>query len=134
MVNPVTVADLIARHALSAGQSAAAPYLLTDAWAIIRARIPGLEARLTAATLDVALVVQVETAMVLRVLSNPDGKRQEAIDDYSWTRDNAVSTGLMYLSDAELDLLSLPTLTGAFTITPYGVAPGLSYDPWDLIP
>ncbi len=43
--------------------------------------------------------------MALRVARNPDGKKSEAIDDYSWTLDSRVSAGLLYLSDDELALL-----------------------------
>ena len=51
-------------------------------------------------------VVRVLSSAVIRVLKNPDGKRQESIDDYSWTRDNAVSAGVLYFTDAELNDLA----------------------------
>ena len=44
--------------------------------------------------------------MVLRVLRNPNGVRQESIDDYTWIRDNAVSAGLLYVADDEVENLS----------------------------
>ena len=134
--NPVVVADLEARwRLLSAAESIVAAALLEDAWQIMLSRVPYLSTRLdvvapaTVSELSPALVVAVETAMVLRVLKNPDAKRQESIDDYSWMRDNAVSAGLLYLTDDELSDLS-PTggSTDAFTITPFG-SPGYSKRP-----
>ena len=122
MANPAQISDLEARwRPLTAAETTVAEALLEDAWQILLARVPLLQSRLDAATLDPALVVAVESAMVLRVLRNPDGKRQESIDDYSWTRDNAVSAGLLYATDDEVALLSPSgASTNAFTITPYG--------------
>jgi hypothetical protein len=143
MSNPVTARDVETRwHPLSDAERDLAKHLLVDAWAILLARVPTLESRLGASppTLSKALVVTVETAMVLRVMRNPEGKRQESIDDYSWTRDNAVSAGLLYLGDDELALL-VPSgdLSGAFSITPYGptyvAQAGPPYPPfWDVNP
>lgn len=129
--NPALPADVEARwRPLSVAEMAVVAVLLEDAWLILKARISGAEARLDAATLSPQLVVAVEAAMVLRVMRNPDGLRQESIDDYSWTRDNAVSSGLLYLSDDELAMLEpAGAVSGAFTITPSGgtyVAAGYS--------
>jgi hypothetical protein len=78
----------------------------------------------------VSLVVQIECAMVLRVLNNPEGKLQETIDDYTYRLDQSVSTGALYLSDAESSLLtSSGGSDGAFTIRPAGTAPDMVYFP-----
>lgn len=138
MANPVQVTDLETRYrALSSGEQAVAEALLADAWAIMVARVPELEARLTAGTLSAELVTAVECGIVLRVLRNPEGKRMESIDDYSYTRDDTRAGGLLYLSVDELDLLSPDGATGseAFTITPtgepgYAVTLPLNY--WEL--
>ncbi len=109
MVNPATPADLAARwRPLNTAEAAIAQTLLDDAYAILLARLPTLEARMSAVppTVSAELVVGVICSMVLRVLRNPDGKRQESIDDYSWTRDNAVSAGLLYASEDELRLMA----------------------------
>jgi len=87
---------------LTAAELTLATQLLKDAEAIITARLPTLAARVTAGTLTSSLIEAVQVAMVLRVMQNPEGKRQESIDDYSWTRDNAVSSGLLYLGEDEL--------------------------------
>jgi hypothetical protein len=65
-------------------------------------------------------VVRVEVAAVLRVMKNPDGKRSESIDDYTWTLDQAVSAGLLYFTTDELDgLLPGSAIRGrAFMVDP----------------
>jgi hypothetical protein len=61
--------------------------------------------------------------MVLRVLNNPNGKLQETQDDYSYRLDAAVSTGALYVSEAEVALLGANnSVSGSgFTIRPFGV-------------
>jgi hypothetical protein len=60
--------------------------------------------------------------MVVRVLHNPRGFLSEAvtIDDYrrEYRRDAAVSAGVLYVTDAELDALTPQSSRrgGAFTI------------------
>jgi hypothetical protein len=130
--NPVTVADLTNRalRTLSTAETTAAPFLLADAWSIIIAALPSVATRVEAGNPALqALVVQVECAMVLRVLSNPDGKLEEHVDDYEYRYDSARSTGSLYLSDAEAELLGYGDggSDGAFTIKPAGVTPD---DPW----
>lgn len=118
MANPVTVTDLEFRwRPLTPAESTTAWALLEDAWAVLTVRAPALESRLVAETVSMGAVVQVVTAMVLRVLRNPDGKRQVSIDDYSYTIDQARSTGGLYVSDSELELLG-SRVGGAFSIMP----------------
>jgi hypothetical protein len=125
--NPATAADLQHRSikTLSANEVTVGGYLLTDAWNILLASRPSIATRLDALPLDTAfqaLVIQVECAMVLRVLSNPDGKLEEEGDDYRYRLDAARSTGALYVSDAELALLGAgdDQSDGAFTIKPAG--------------
>lgn len=125
--NPATASDLQARslRTLSAQELSVGATLLGDAWNIILARVPSVADRLDALPADLAfkaLVVQVECAMVLRVLSNPDGKLEESVDDYSYRIDAALSTGALYLSDAEEDVLGIGDglSSDAFTIKPAG--------------
>jgi hypothetical protein len=84
---------------------------LDDATALILNRFPQYEAAPT----DVS--TKVACAMVLRVLTNPDGKRQETLDDYSYTVDSSRSRGEVYLSDDEADELRPPTRR-VFSIVP----------------
>lgn len=131
MANPATWADVEKRwRPLSAAERVLVDARLADAWAIVKQRVPDIEARMAAYDpvpdppegLDPAVVVFVLCAMVLRVSQNPEGKRQESIDDYSYMRDNTTAAGQLYLSDDEYGMLiDSPTASeDAFTITPYG--------------
>jgi hypothetical protein len=90
---------------LTPAQQTAATQLLRFAGALVRQQVPRLEDRLNDDTLDPDALAAVVTAMVVRVLQNPDGRRQgsRSIDDFSesWTIDAALSTGALYLSDVE---------------------------------
>jgi hypothetical protein len=73
--------------------------------------------------LSPALVIPVVVAMVVRVLRNPDGKPQESLADYAYTRDAVSASGELTVTDDELELLApIAGVTGAFTISPW-------YDP-----
>lgn len=125
MANPATIIDVAARwRPLTDDETIIGTTLLDDAWALLKLRVPDVEPRLAAipATLDVVLVRMVIVAMVLRVMRNPDGLRQETIQDYSYTRDSGAASGMLTISGDELDLLTPATSGTAFTITPYGVA------------
>lgn len=103
MANPATVEDIEARwRPLSAQETTNAEALLDDAWALLLGRRPTLEADITAATVSEENAIRVVVAMVLRVLRNPDGKLEESIDDYSYRRDSATSTGGLYVTSDEL--------------------------------
>jgi len=101
---------------LTVVETAVATELIERASALIRSQVPGIDARLV---LDANLAIEAKTVcadMVQRVLLNPESKRQESIDDYAWTRDNAVSSGMLYLApDERLRLLApVAQLGGAF--------------------
>jgi hypothetical protein len=120
--NPITTTDLADRwRPLTADEETVAQALLDDAWAVLLAQVPGIEARLEAGTLSEALVRKVETAMVLRVLRNPEGWRQWSIDDASFTRDQSLSAGLLYLAPGEsAELAPVPSSSasrGAYIIS-----------------
>lgn len=123
--NPATSADLQARsfRALSLDEVDVGETLLGDAWAIVLSAKPSVAERLDKSPVDEvfkSLVVQTLCAMVLRVLSNPSGKLEERQDDYQYRLDAAVSSGALYLSDAELARLSEgdDDADGAWTIGP----------------
>ena len=132
MANPATTDDIVRRwRPLSEPETNVAQALLDDAWVILSSRIPTLDATTADGTTDPNLVRAVLSAMVLRVMRNPEGKRQESIDDYSWTRDQAVSTGTLYVSDDELALLRpAGSSSGAFSIRPVGSTDSTPPDPW----
>lgn len=124
MANPATTDDLVSRwRPLSAQEEVNGQTFLDDGWRLLGLRIPDLQAKVTAGVDDYSgLVVATLAVAVLRVMKNPDGKRQESIDDYSWTRDQAVSAGLLYFTTQELDDLNpgSAVLGRAYTIDPLG--------------
>jgi hypothetical protein len=109
MPNPASIADVEARwRPLSAGQETTNAWtFLDDAWVMLRRRMTALGVDVEA---DIATdadlrddVVRVISTAVLRVLRNPEGLSQESVDDYTYRRDEAVSSGLLYFADDELD-------------------------------
>lgn len=125
MTNPASTADLEARwRPLSDQEKINGQTFLEDAWRLLRRRIQTIEADIAADTSGdlQADAVRVLATAVLRVMKNPDGIRQESVDDYSWTRDQAVSAGLLYISDDELNDLIVDGTgpTGAFSINMLG--------------
>lgn len=78
----------------------------------IRAAFPDIDARIASGGIDVDLVSDVATAMVVRVLRNPEGLREVSVDDYRAVRDSTLSSGELGLTDAELELLA-PTAAAA---------------------
>lgn len=123
--NPAERTDLVARsfRTLTEAELTVGETLLGDAWTVVLSAKPNVADRLSAEPpnpLFKSLVVQTLCAMVLRVLSNPAGKLEERQDDYQYRLDSAVSSGALYLSDAELARLSEgdDASDGAWTIGP----------------
>lgn len=140
MAGPANSSDLQNRslRPLSDQEASVGLTMLEDAWGILTARISNLGARVVATPIDAALrglVVQIQVAMVLRVLNNPYGMMTEGADDSSMRRDSAVSTGALYVSDSEADLLSAgdSVSEGAFTIRPKGWRTDPQPDPWTTV-
>jgi hypothetical protein len=101
--NPITTTDLADRwRLLTADEETVAQALLDDAWAVLLAQVPGIEARLEAGTLS-------------------EGWRQWSIDDASFTRDQSLSAGLLYLAPGEsAELAPVPSSSasrGAYIIS-----------------
>jgi hypothetical protein len=122
MANPVTTDDIEVRwRPFSTPEVVTAQALLDDTWALILQKIPDIEARLEAETLDVALVRMVACAAVLRVMKNLDGKQEEQLEDYRYRMGSDAAPGTLYLDEDELILLRAapPVPSGAFTIRPY---------------
>lgn len=126
-MNPVLIEDLEARfRPLSEEERPGAQALLDDAWAIANVQLPALSGNVSSGAVSSDVVRAVICAMVLRVLRNPDGVRSWSVDDYSQTRDNSVSSGALYLSDAELALLGTAAgyrRRGAFSVAPAPAQP-----------
>ncbi len=132
MDSPATTQDVAVRwRSLTDDEELKASVLLDDAWTLIKLRNATIEARITAATLDSALVVMVQCAMVTRVLRNPDGKRRETIEDYSYERADGSSD--LFVTDTELALLDVVSSTStAFTIRPWHDPAVVLETPWDV--
>lgn len=117
-------------RALDQGEQELVAALLDDAEALLIARIPHLLVRAE----DEAyrkLVVMVEANMVVRVLRNPDGFRQESEGGYSYTIDTRAAAGFLTVLADEWQLLGLSG--GAFSIAPsFGAtgSPWWAYPPW----
>lgn len=129
MPSPATISDLIERsfRPLTEAEQQVGAVMLEDAWNLILTHRPHAADRITEPTYR-ALVVQVQCAMVLRVIKNPEGYLSEQIDDYQYRRDSAVSAGALYVSDAELALLGSGSGSeGAFTINTFPIGRGPGY-------
>lgn len=130
MGNPAVYQDVEARwRPLSTQEQTTAQTLLEDVWRLIKRRIPDVEARIADDSDYGDDVIMVEASAVLRVLKNPDGKRQESIDDYTYIRDRANSAGDLYVSDKEWSLLLGETEGKAFSIDTMPAAVDLEADP-----
>lgn len=90
--------------------------LLDDAETKIRRRIRNLTQRAAADPDFRAAVIMVEANAVLRVLRNPEGYRQEAEGNYSYSLNAAVASGHLFIMDSEWADLGVGR--GAFTVAP----------------
>lgn len=118
MPNPATTADLAARwRPLDTAEVPVGETRLADAWRMLKRKVADLEATVAADADYSAEVVRVLCEAVLRVLKNPDGKRQESVDDYSYTRDGSLTSGELYFTDDELDSLATAKRTRAFSFS-----------------
>ena len=104
---------------------------LGDIEALILARVPDLAARIAEGTLSNGTVVMIEANSVIRKIRNPEGKKNERIDDYSFSLNDANARGDLFLTDDEWDLLIPQSSSGAFSTRPYG-AP--DFRSWSVYP
>lgn len=102
--SPAATSDLEARffRPLTTREQDICDQWLEDAYDLLLTRRPNLVADVTAGTVRQATVIRVLCAMVARIFTNPDGKLQEQIDDYSYRRDSLVSSGALTVTDDEL--------------------------------
>jgi hypothetical protein len=88
---------------------------LDDAERLIKTRIPDLDDRITAGSLDEESVKQVEADMILRLIRNPEGYTQESDGNYSYMISAAVASGRLEVREDEWRLLGMRR--GVFTIS-----------------
>lgn len=113
MPSPATVDDVAARfwRPLTDHETAVAQTLLEDAWALLTFKRAKLQDDLDAGTVTQGNVIRVLSAMVARVLNNPQGKSEEALDDYRYKRDASGATGSLMVTPEELlDLTPVGTV------------------------
>lgn len=80
---------------------------LANAHELLRSRVPGLNHKVATEQLREGTVKLVLVNMVVRVLRNPHGYRQQAAGEFSYTIDSANSTGDLVLSEADKELLGI---------------------------
>lgn len=105
-MEPFADADDVAAiwRPLTAQEEEVAGHLLEQASDLLRLTVPNIDALIASDTtgLKEARAKAAVVNAVKRVLSNPDGLLQEQIDDYSWRRDSAVSSGALYIDSGDL--------------------------------
>ena len=115
---PDEVSVLLGRD-FSTAESAQCQGFLDDAEGMILERIPDLIAKIAAGALGFATVARVERRAVRRVMLNPEGKKTERVDDYSYGRDDTTASGEVYISGEEWSWLITTLSSGdAFSIRP----------------
>lgn len=108
MTNPATYADVEKRfpRAMTSREHEVAATLLDDAWSDLQDEVSDLTDRLADPEVTKA-AVRVLAQAVKRVMLNPWGRKQESrgMDDAtrSWTVADAIASGALYFTDAELD-------------------------------
>lgn len=71
---------------------------LADVERMILKRIPDLAAQITASTIDVEDVKQVESDAVLRLARNPDGYQAEGDGSYRYQLHNELASGVLEIT------------------------------------
>lgn len=103
MTNPASITDIEDRfQPLTDAQKNNALAYLGDAWALLTGRLPNLEANMLAGLVSTENVIRVISAMVIRVLRNPNGYLEESIDDYRRRRAELMANGALTVTTDEL--------------------------------
>ncbi|WP_280350348.1 Gp19/Gp15/Gp42 family protein [Nocardia abscessus] len=95
---------------------------LADVERRIKRRIPDLAAKITAGTVDVEDVKQVEADAVLRLVRNPEGYIQESDGSYSYMLSQEAASGKLEILPEEWESLGWRR-RGMFQIVPTIVMP-----------
>lgn len=90
---------------------------IDDAGVVLRSVVPDLDARLADGRTSAAAVRIVVVRMVLRVLRNPAGFKDEQAGDYGYSVDTAVASGRLFVTRDDLALLGVrPTRVGTVKV------------------
>lgn len=90
--------------------------LLEFAYIKLRGKVPGLNAKVTAGTIDRDAVKVVLVEMVQAVLRNSKGLRSETTGPFARSYDVSAASGLLKVTDEHLELLGLEADGGAATM------------------
>jgi hypothetical protein len=134
------VGDVVAQYGqLTADEAVLTKYLLRAASKMIRQRVPNLDVMVTQGRLDADVVALAASAMVLRVLRNPEGLKAETTGPFSRTFDTSAAAGLLVLTDDDMKNLTpgpvapIPSASWApaatIRVTP-GMVPAPLYGGW----
>jgi len=117
---PADVAARIGRE-LTPEETIQVGELLEDVEALIKLRIPDLDAKVADGTIPERIVVMVEVNAVVRVLRNPEAYVSETDGNYSYTRATNGATGYLDLLPIEWDwLFGGNGMFQIIPISPYG--------------
>lgn len=89
---------------------------LADVERMIKRRIPDLAAKVTATTIDVDDVIQVEADAVLRLARNPEGYFSETDGNYTYQFIQSLASGTLEILPGEWETLRVQT--GMIIIVP----------------
>lgn len=114
-----TPADVEARlgRTLNDSEAIVVDSRLGDAELILKLQIPTLDDQVAASVTYEALVVMVESDMVIRLVKNPDGYSAETDGNYSYQIDSNVASGRLEVLDEEWNRLGVKATFGI--LNPY---------------
>jgi hypothetical protein len=117
---------------LSDAEEAVAATLLSYASTLVRVNVPGIDDRITAGTLDADLPKMVVVGMVKGAMDRPAGAKSLTETTGPYTRSityaEAVTSGLLGLSAADLALLTPASDLPAAPVGSIRLSPGLVWD------
>lgn len=130
--------DVAAQYgAMTEAQQGLTTHLVRAASTLLRQRARqagiNIDAEIAAGRLDPDVAALAVTAMVLRVLRNPNGLRAETVGPFSRTFDTTVAAGLLVVSDDDLGVVTpVPEVADGIASLGVGtirVTPGLAPTP-----
>ena len=110
---------------LTTAQESIANWLLRAASALVRSRYPGIDDLITAGTLSADVVALGVANMVVRVLRNPRGLRQETVGPFSRAYDTSNAAGLLVITDEEAVMFTVAAATPVMAVGSIRMTPGL---------
>lgn len=113
------------RQSLAGAELVLAQTLIDEVSALARVAVPDIDDLVEASTDHATIVAGRLAYVVWRVMSNPEGRTQVQIDDYSYRYSAETVGGVLYLDDQDVAVLSGGSATGvAYSSGPYVVGLG----------